>query len=433
MHKKRKNTMNDTITRIICPYCKREIPLDEALTHQIKEKLEQQLKDELKKRELELKSKEDAVIKKEKELQRLKEEQSKEIAKMRERLEKDFYLRLEQEKKKAEETLRKKIAEESEQEIKSLKDELAEKAKKIKEFKDLELALRKEKRKLEEEKQNLELEVTRKLDAEREKIKEDIEKRLAEEHRLKDLEKEKLIESMKTQIEELKRKAEQGSQQMQGEVLEIELEGLLKKNFPHDEVIPVPKGMRGADVIQRVCTPSGQKCGTIIWESKRTKAWSDGWIDKLKEDQREAKADIAVIVSVTLPKDITGIGQINGVWVTDYNLAIGLAAALRTVLIEVAKAKTSAEGKTGKMEMLYEYLSGPEFRQQIEGIVEAFASMKNDLEAEKRAMEKIWAKREKQIEKVMRNTSRMYGSLQGIIGSTLPELKALKLKALKGE
>jgi len=433
MHKKRKNTMNDTITRIICPYCKREIPLDEALTHQIKEKLEQQLKDELKKRELELKSKEDAVIKKEKELQRLKEEQSKEIAKMRERLEKDFYLRLEQEKKKAEETLRKKIAEESEQEIKSLKDELAEKAKKIKEFKDLELALRKEKRKLEEEKQNLELEVTRKLDAEREKIKEDIEKRLAEEHRLKDLEKEKLIESMKTQIEELKRKAEQGSQQMQGEVLEIELEGLLKKNFPHDEVIPVPKGMRGADVIQRVCTPSGQKCGTIIWESKRTKAWSDGWIDKLKEDQREAKADIAVIVSVTLPKDITGIWQINGVWVTDYNLAIGLAAALRTVLIEVAKAKTSAEGKTGKMEMLYEYLSGPEFRQQIEGIVEAFASMKNDLEAEKRAMEKIWAKREKQIEKVMRNTSRMYGSLQGIIGSTLPELKALKLKALKGE
>jgi len=433
MHKKRKNTMNDTITRIICPYCKREIPLDEALTHQIKEKLEQQLKDELKKRELELKSKEDAVIKKEKELQRLKEEQSKEIAKMRERLEKDFYLRLEQEKKKAEETLRKKIAEESEQEIKSLKDELAEKAKKIKEFKDLELALRKEKRKLEEEKQNLELEVTRKLDAEREKIKEDIEKRLAEEHRLKDLEKEKLIESMKTQIEELKRKAEQGSQQMQGEVLEIELEELLNRNFPYDTIAPVPKGMRGADVIQRVCTPSGQKCGTIIWESKRTKAWSDGWIDKLKEDQREAKADIAVIVSVTLPKDITGIGQINGVWVTDYNLAIGLAAALRTVLIEVAKAKTSAEGKTGKMEMLYEYLSGPEFRQQIEGIVEAFASMKNDLEAEKRAMEKIWAKREKQIEKVMRNTSRMYGSLQGIIGSTLPELKALKLKALKGE
>jgi len=430
--KKRKNIMNETITKIICPYCKREIPLDEALTHQIKEKIQQELRDEFNKKELELKSKEDDIIKKEKELQRLKEEQAKEIAKMQERLEKDLHTRLEQEKKKIEDSIRKRVAEESALEIKTLKDELAEKANKIKEFKDLELTLRKEKRRLEEEKQNLKLEVARKLDAEREKLKEDIEKRISEQHRLKDLEKDKLIEAMKTQIEELKRKAEQGSQQMQGEVLEIELEGLLKKNFPHDEVIPVPKGMRGADVIQRVCTPYGQQCGTIIWESKRTKAWSDSWIEKLKEDQRNAKADIAVIVSVTMPKDITGIGQINGVWVTDYTLATSLAMALRMVLIEVAKVKTAIEGKSGKMEMLYEYLSGPEFRQQIEGIVEAFVSMKNDLDAEKRAMEKIWAKREKQIEKVVRNTSRMYGSLQGIIGSTLPELKALELKALKG-
>ena len=211
--------------------------------------------------------------------------------------------------------------------------------------------------------------MTRKLDAEREKLKEEIEKRLNEQHRFKDLEKEKLIEAMKNQIEELKRKAEQGSQQLQGEVLEIELEELLNKNFPYDTIMPVPKGLRGADVIQNVCTPSGQQCGTIIWESKRTKAWSDAWIDKLKEDQREAKSDIAVIVSIALPKDMTGIGQINGVWVTDFTLAIGLAEALRVTLIEVAKTKTSAEGKSSKMEMLYEYLSGPEFRQQIEGIV----------------------------------------------------------------
>jgi hypothetical protein len=367
------------------------------------------------------------------ELKKLKEEQAREIEKIQDKFEKDFAAKLSAEKKKTEESIRKKILEETAGEMKVLQEELSEKTDKIKEFKNLELQLRQDKRKLEEEKQNLELEVTRKLDAEREKLKEEIEKRLNEQHRFKDLEKEKLIEAMKNQIEELKRKAEQGSQQLQGEVLEIELEELLNKNFPYDTIMPVPKGLRGADVIQNVCTPSGQQCGTIIWESKRTKAWSDAWIDKLKEDQREAKSDIAVIVSIALPKDMTGIGQINGVWVTDFTLAIGLAEALRVTLIEVAKAKTSAEGKSSKMEMLYEYLSGPEFRQQIEGIVEAFVSMKKDLDAEKRAMEKIWAKREKQIERVVKNTGRMYGSLQGIVGSTLPELESLELKALEGE
>jgi len=431
--KKRNKTMNETITKIICPHCRREIPLDEVLTHQIKEKIQQEFNDELNKREKEIKLKEEAVIKKEGELKKLKEEQAREIEKLQDKFEKDFAAKLSAEKKKTEESIRKKILEETAGEMKALQEELSEKTGKIKEFKNLELQLRQDKRKLEEEKQNLELEVTRKLDAEREKLKEEIEKRLNEQHRFKDLEKEKLIEAMKNQIEELKRKAEQGSQQLQGEVLEIELEELLNKNFPYDTIMPVPKGLRGADVIQNVCTPSGQQCGTIIWESKRTKAWSDAWIDKLKEDQREAKSDIAVIVSIALPKDMTGIGQINGVWVTDFTLAIGLAEALRVTLIEVAKAKTSAEGKSSKMEMLYEYLSGPEFRQQIEGIVEAFVSMKKDLDAEKRAMEKIWGKREKQIERVVKNTGRMYGSLQGIVGSTLPELESLELKALEGE
>jgi hypothetical protein len=190
--------------------------------------------------------------------------------------------------------------------------------------------------------------------------------------------------------------------------------------------------MRGADVMQRVCSTTGQVCGTIIWESKRVKNWSDGWIEKLKEDQREAKADIAVLVSTVLPRGITGIHQQNGVWIADYTLAIGLATALRHGLMEIAAAKTSMEGRSEKLEMLYDYLSGPQFRQQIEAIVDAFVSMSKDLDQERRAMEKIWAKREKQIEKVVKNTSRMYGSLQGIVGSTLPELKTLELKALKG-
>jgi hypothetical protein len=188
--------------------------------------------------------------------------------------------------------------------------------------------------------------------------------------------------------------------------------------------------MKGADVIQRVCSPNGQVCGTIIWESKRTKTWSDVWIDKLKEDQREARADIAVIISTVLPKGASSIIQLNGVWVTDYTLAVGLALALRSGLMQIASAKYSLVGKNEKMEMLYEYLAGPEFRQQIEGIVEAFVTMKKDLDSERRSMEKIWAKREKQIERVVKNTSRMYGSLQGIIGSTLPELKSLEMKAI---
>ena len=167
---------------------------------------------------------------------------------------------------------------------------------------------------------------------------------------------------MKKQIEDLKTRAELGSQQLQGEVLELELEELLRQHFIHDSVLPVPKGMKGADVIQRVCSPTGQVCGTIIWESKRTKAWSDNWVDKLKEDQREAKADIAVIISTVLPRGVSGIIQSNGVWVTDYSLAVGLAMALRSGLMQVASAKSSLVGKSEKMEMLYEYLAGPEFQ-----------------------------------------------------------------------
>jgi len=395
---------------ITCPYCKKEIPLDEALSHRLREKLQGEFQEEMAKRERELKAREQAAIQKEKSLQ------------------KEFEDKLSVAVKKAEIQARKRAEEKLSSEFQDLQEQLKERNTQVKQLKETEFQFRKDKRRLEEEKQNLELKVMRQIDSEREKIREDVSKKIMEQHRLKDLEREKLIRDMQHQIEELKRKAEQGSQQRQGEVLEIELEELLQTNFPHDTVRPVPKGMRGADVIQQVCTPSGQACGIIIWESKRTKTWSDGWIEKLKEDQREAKADIAAIVSTVLPKDAAGIIQIGGVWIADYTLAAGLAMALRAGLIQVASVRTSLAGKREKMDMLYEYLSGPEFRQQIGGIVEAFVSMKKDLDAEKRAMERLWAKREKQIEKVIRNTGRMYGSLQGVIGRGLPELKVLELK-----
>ncbi len=402
--------MNEKTIMVTCPYCKQQIPLDEALTHQLKEKLRKEYDEGIKKREQEIKAKEAAITKREQELTS----------------------QLAQERKKLEEEAKKKAHEEVSYEFKALKGELEEKSKQIKEFREKELQLRKEKQKIEEERQNLELEIARKMDEERTKIKEEATKQAYEQYRLKDVEKDRHIEALKNQIEDLKRKVEQGPGES-GEALEWVLETTLKEHFRHDKIEPVPRGIRGADVIQRVYNNSGQICGTIIWESKRVKNWNDGWIEKLKEDQRDAKADIAALVSTVLPKDFSGIGNINGVWVADYTLAIGLASALRYALIEVSTAKVSLEGRSEKLEMLYDYLSGIEFRQQIEGIVEAFVTMKADLDTERRAMEKIWAKREKQIEKVVKNTSRMYGSLQGIVGSTLPELKSLELKALKGE
>ena len=422
-----------TIATIACPHCKRDIPLDEVLTHQIREDLQRQLGKEMQEREKELIGKEEALAQRDRELKAARSAQEKALTEAREALTQEMEKKLAAEQKRIEELALKKASDQLSAELADLRSQLNEKGEQVKQFKAQELELRNEKRKLEQEKEDLELQVARKIDAERQKIREEAQKSSEEQHRLKDLEKEKLINDMRGQIEELKRKAEQGSQQAQGEVLELELESLLKEHFRHDTILPVPKGMRGADVIQRVCTPSGQVCGTIIWESKRTKVWSDTWLEKLKEDQREARADIAVIVTTALPKDACAIGDMSGVWVCDYGLAVGLAMALRSGLLQVAAAKTSMVNKGEKMDMLYEYLCGPEFRQQIAGIVEAFAAMRKDLDQEKRAMEKAWAKREKQIEKVVKNTARMYGSMQGIVGASLPELKSLELKAIEGE
>ncbi len=422
--------MADKTGVITCPHCKREIPLDEVLTHQIKEKLQKEFNAAIEKREQGLRQRENSLAQQKKELLHAREKQEQEIADLREKLERDLAAKFSAEKKRAEEAAKKHAQEELSVELKTLKEDLEAKSKQIKEFREKELHLLKEKQRIEEDREKLELEVARKIEEERTKIKEEAAKQAYEHHRLKDVEKDKHIEALKDQIEELQRKVEQGPGE-RGEALEWVLENTLREYFPHDVIEPIPRGMRGADVIQKVCSRSGQVCGIIIWESKRVKNWSDGWIEKLKEDQRDAKADIAALVSTVLPKGIEGIGSMNGVWVADYTLTVGLASALRYAILETAAAKVSLEGRKEKFEMLYDYLSGSEFRQQIEAIVEAFVSMRAELDQEKRAMEKIWAKREKQIEKVVKNTSRMYGSLQGIVGSTLPELKALELKALK--
>lgn len=315
---------------------------------------------------------------------------------------------------------------EKEQEIKLLSEQLENNKKQLDQTRAVELELRKEKINLENDKRAFELEKQRQLDAERNKIREDAQKKAEEDMRLKILEKEKqLQDAMKTNME-LQRQLQQGSQQTQGEVLELQLEELLRGWFVYDTIEPVPKGINGADVMQQIFNNAGQRCGSIAWESKHTKAWSEPWIAKLKEDQRKVNADIAVLVTEVLPKDIRNFAYRDGVWITDQNSIFGLVTALRMQLIQATTIRLANVGKNEKMEVLYRYLSGTEFRHKIEAIVEAFVEMKQDLDKEKRAVIKNWAKREKQIEQVVENTAGMYGGLQGLLGTAIQPIAALE-------
>lgn len=330
-----------------------------------------------------------------------------------------------------EKKLRDELAQSRNVELTDLKNQLGEKAKLLAEAQANELELRKRSRELEEKEKGLALELQRQVDEERKKISEEVGRRVADEHRLKGLEKDKQLDDMRKQIEELKRKAEHSSEQRQGEVLELEFEGLLRAQFPFDTIEPVAKGIRGADVIQKVLLPTGQVAGTIVWEMKRTRTWSDGWIEKLKEDQRALRAEFAVIVTQTMPKDVRALAQLEGVWVTEFSCAVGLGHALRGQLLQIYQVQNAASGKGEKMEFLYNYLTGIGFRQRVESIVEAFKSMQDDLDKEKRAYQKMWAAREQQLMRVLNNTAGMYGDIQGIVGASLPKIETLELEPIE--
>ena len=225
-------------------------------------------------------------------------------------------------------------------------------------------------------------------------------------------------------------KADQGSQQLQGEVLELELENTLRSKFPRDIIEPVPKGEHGGDILHRVIGTSGQLCGTILWESKRAKNWSDGWLTKLRDDQRTAKADIALIVTTSLPKGVKTFDLVDGVWITEAHCLAPVALALRQTLVELAATRLSQEGQQTKMELVYQYLTGPRFKHRIEAIVERFIDMQADLERERKAMTRLWAKREEQIRGVIESTVGMYGDLQGIAGRAMQEIESLDILAI---
>lgn len=412
---------------ITCPKCKEEIKLTESLAAPLIESTRREFEERLAKKDVEISKRASALDEREAALSKAKETIDEQVA---EKLGKERATIATEEAKKAKQILATDL-EQKAKEIIDLQDVLKQRDEKLAEAQKVQADLMRKQRELDDAKRELDLTVEKQvqegLTATREQAKKEAEESL----NLKVKEKEQTIASMQKQIEDLKRKAEQGSQQLQGEVQELELEALLSTKFPFDKIEPVPKGEHGGDVLHLVINPLGQSCGTILWESKRTKNWSDGWLAKFRDDQRAAKAELAVIVSQALPKSVETFDLIDGVWVTHPRAVLPIAVTLRHTLIEIATARQASEGQQTKMEMVYQYLTGPQFRQRIEAIVEAFSSMQEDLHKEKKAITKQWAKREEQIDRVMQATVGMYGDFQGIAGKTLQEIEGLELRALE--
>lgn len=361
---------------IICKHCGKEIEITEALLHQVEDKVKKEVSKDL-----------------EKEIQKARLE--------------------------TEEKTKSELAKKNSEEIEKLK-------KQNEEFREQELKLLEEKRKLEEKEKDMELENARKLDEERKKIEEKATKDFEESQRMKDKEKDLQIENLKRMLEEANRKASGVSQQVQGEVLELDLEEQLKNAFPTDSIEPVAKGVKGGDIVQIVKNSMGKVAGTILWETKRAK-WTPSWLPKLREDARKVSASSSILVSEDLPKEIKSFGFVDSVLVTSYPYAVSLAVIVRRGLMQTAAAKSAAESKDETLEMVYQYLQSDAFRHRIEGYVESISLMKVDLDSERRSMERIWKRREMQITKAELSISKLSGELEGIMGSSFPTVKNLRL------
>lgn len=386
---------------IICPNCKEPIPLTQALTHQMNEQMEQKLK---------------AIEKKgEEERQRLIELSKKRIEEERSKAAKEVEI-----------SVRKKIAEEMELKMKDTQNESEELKKEKKMLQEQLLELNKTMRKLQDQSREKEIELMKKFNDEQDKLRKEEQQKVEEQFKLMLLEKDKKLQDVVKANEDLKRKLEQGSQQLQGEILELAVEELLQREFPFDEVKPVPKGITGADILQIVNAMPGKPCGTIIWEMKRTKAWSQQWVEKLKSDQRQVKAELAVIVSQVVPDGIKRFGLVDGVWVCEFDCIAGMAYALRNQLIDLQTVRSSMTGQKDKMTVLYSYITSTEFRHRVEAIIEAFSNMQSEIEKERRWFSQKWAREEKNLRNVLDNTLGMHGDLQSIMGKSIAELKSME-------
>lgn len=327
----------------------------------------------------------------------------------------------------AENKIRESIKKENSLELTDLQSQVVELQNKLTNAAEQELELRKKQRKLEEDQKTFELNKQRELDAARDEIYQKAKSESESDYELKIRDKDQKLDQLSKTVEELNKKLEQGSQQAQGESLEIELEELLKHNFPFDDIVPVAKGVKGADVIQKVKNQFGFECGTILWESKRHKRYDPKWIVKLKEDQRNEKANVSVLITQVLPDNITTFDLQDGVYIGSFNSSVGIASALREQLIQIQILRQSEVGKNQKMESMYNYLTSHEFAQRISAILEAFELLQKQVNDERKAFEKQWSAREKVLKQVIKNTSGMHGDLKGLIGASLPDIEALQL------
>ncbi|NQU53912.1 MAG: DUF2130 domain-containing protein [Bacteroidetes bacterium] len=412
-------------TQINCPNCGTAVDVQDILAHQLEEEIKQkfqaQLAEEKKKYETEFES-----LNRDKEAFVQKKKQMNEL--FQERLEKQ----LKEEKKSIEEKLKLKLQEEQSEQFEALQKELNEKSEQVKELNRTKAEIEKLKREKGELKEAAEAEAQKKLNeilsTEKEKIKKSEEER--NELRFKELQKQ--LEDQKRLTDDMKRKQEQGSMQLHGEVQELAIEEWLAAKFPLDSIEEIKKGARGGDCIQIVNTRTRQNCGTIYYESKRTKDFQPSWIEKFKADIRDKGANIGVLVTEVMPADLDRMGLKDGIWICNYEEFKGLCAVIRESIVQLSVAVSSQENKGDKMHMLYDYLTSNTFRMQIEAIVEGFTQMKSDLESEKRSMQRIWKQRDKQIEKVITNTIDMYGSVKGIAGNAIQPVKALELPGSEG-
>jgi hypothetical protein len=422
--------MNMTEPAITCPNCKTEIRLTESLAAPLIETTRRQFQQQLAQKDDEIAKREQGILEKERQLTITKNKLDEQVASQVE-----DQLKIDRARITAEESRKSKQAfandlEQRSREVAELQAILKSQEAKLTEAQKTQADLLRKQRELDDAKRELDLTIEKRVQEGLSVTRQQARKEAEDEQRLKVLEREQTIAAMQKQIEDLKRRSEQGSQQLQGEVQELELENLLRNKFPFDAIEPVPKGEFGGDVLHRVVGPSAQPSGTILWEFKRTKNWSDSWLVKLRDDQRTAKAEIAVIVSQILPKGVETFDLVDGIWVTHPRAALPVAMILRQSLLELALARQANAGQQTKTDMVYQYLTGPRFRLRVEAIVEAFSTMQEDLDREKRVIMKQWAKRGEQIERVMGATVGMYGDLQGIAGKSLQEIEGLELKSL---
>jgi hypothetical protein len=414
---------------ITCPNCKTQIKLTESLAAPLIEATRQQYERKIADKDADVAKREASIKEQQAAIAKAKETIDEQVA---EKLKTERSVIAAEESKKAR-TLLGGDLDSKTKELADLQEVLKQREEKLAEAQQAQAELIRKQRELDDAKREMDLTIEKRVQESLTTVRDKAKLEAEEGLRLKVAEKEQTISAMQKQIEELKRKAEQGSQQLQGEVQELDLESLVRAAFPMDSVEPVPKGEHGGDIVHSVKGPIGQHCGKMLWESKRTKNWSDGWLAKLREDQRAAKAEIALIISQVLPKDVDSFGLIEGVWVTSPRCAIPVAIMLRHSLIELANARQAGEGQQSKMELIYQYLTGPRFRQRIEAIVEKFSDMHEDLEKERKTMTRLWAKREEQIRGVVESTAGMYGDMQGIAGRTLQEIEGLELPLLAAD